>query len=79
VREREHCRLRNRLSPEATEKLVYVHPNSKLAAAVRDADELTMLARDNEEVQPVPLARRSSGVVPGLARARARPGQIDTL
>ena len=36
---------------------------------------LSMFAWDNEDVLPVSLVRRSSGVVPGLAR----PGQVDTL
>ena len=34
----------NMLSPKTTEKLVHVYSNSKMAAAVRDADELKMLA-----------------------------------
>ena len=33
-----------------TEKLVYVYSNSKMAATVRDADELKMFAWDNEDV-----------------------------
>ena len=41
-------KIRNQLSPETTEKLVYVCPNGKMAATVRDADELKMLAWDNE-------------------------------
>ena len=36
--------------PETTEKLVYVYSNSKMAATVRDADELKMFAWDNEDV-----------------------------
>ena len=43
-------KIRNKLSPETTEKLVYVHSKSKMAAAVRDADELKMFAWDNEDV-----------------------------
>ena len=34
--------ISNKLSPETTEKLVYVYSNSKMAATVRDADELKM-------------------------------------
>ena len=43
-------KIRNKLSPETTEKLVYVYSNSKMAATVRDADELKMFAWDNEDV-----------------------------
>ena len=43
-------KIHNKLSPETTEKLVYVYLNSKMAAAVCDADELKMFAWDNENV-----------------------------
>ena len=43
-------KIRHKLSPKITEKLVYVYSNSKMAAAVRDADELKMFAWDNEDV-----------------------------
>jgi hypothetical protein len=36
--------------PCYTEKLVYVYSNRKMAATVRDADELKMFAWDNEDV-----------------------------
>ena len=39
-----HSKLRNRLEPATTEKLVYVYSNSKMVAATRDANELKMLA-----------------------------------
>ena len=68
-------KIRNKLSPETNENLVYVYSNSKMAAAVRDADELKTFAWDNEDVWPVSLVWRGSDVVPGLAR----PGQVDTL
>ena len=45
-----HAKFCNKLGPETTEKLVYVYSNSKMAATVRDADELKMLAWDNEDV-----------------------------
>ena len=44
-----HSKIRNRLEPATTEKLVYVYSNSKMAAATRDADELKMFAWDNED------------------------------
>ena len=56
----------NKLSPETTEKLVYVYSNSKMAAAVSNADELKMFAWDNEDLLPVSLVLRSSDVVPCL-------------
>ena len=37
-------KISNKLSTKTTEKLVYVYSN------VRDADELKMFARDNEDV-----------------------------
>ena len=40
-----------------------------MAAAISDADELKMFARDDEDVKPVSLVRRSSGVAPSLAPA----------
>ena len=43
-------KIRSKLSPETTEKIVYVYSNSKMAATVRDADELKMFAWDNEDV-----------------------------
>ena len=45
-----HSKIRNRLEPETTEKVVYVYSNSKMVAATRDADELKMFAWDNEDV-----------------------------
>ncbi len=49
-----HPKIRNRLDPATTEKLVYVYSNSKMAAATRDgsgdADELKMFAWDNEDI-----------------------------
>ena len=45
-----HTKIRNKLGPETTEKLVYVYSNSKMAAGIRDADELKMFAWDNEDV-----------------------------
>ena len=39
-----HSKIRNRLEPATTEKLVYVYSNSKMVAATRDANELKMLA-----------------------------------
>ena len=45
-----HSKIRNRLDPATTEKLVYVYSNSKMVAATRDADELKMFAWDNEDV-----------------------------
>ena len=44
-----HMKICNKLGPETTEKLVYVYSNSKMAATVRDADELKMSAWDNED------------------------------
>ncbi len=44
-----HSKIRNRLEPETTEKLVYVYSNIKMVAATRDADELKMFAWDNED------------------------------
>ena len=43
-------KIRNKLSPATTEKLVHVYSNRKMAATVRDADELKMFAWDNEDV-----------------------------
>ena len=43
-------KILTKLSPETTEKLVYVYLNSKMAAAVDDAYELKMFAWDNEDV-----------------------------
>jgi hypothetical protein len=45
-----HSKIRNRLEPATTEKLVYVYSNSKMVAATSDADQLKMFARDNEDV-----------------------------
>ncbi len=45
-----HSKIRNRLDPTTTEKLVYVYSNSKMVAATRDADELKMFAWDNEDI-----------------------------
>ncbi len=45
-----HSKMRNRRDPATTEKLVYVYSNNKMAAAPRDADELKMFARDDEDV-----------------------------
>ena len=36
-------KIRNRLEPATTEKLVYVYSDSKMVAATRDADELNLL------------------------------------
>ena len=44
-----HTRIRNRLVPATTEKLVYVYSNSKMVAATRDADELKVFAWDIED------------------------------
>ena len=38
-----HSKIRNRLEPATTKKLVYVYSNSKMVAATRDADKLKML------------------------------------
>ena len=48
-----HSKIRNRLEPATTEKLVYVYSNSKMVAATRelDANELKVLAWDNEDAQ----------------------------
>ena len=45
-----HTKIHNKLGPETNEKLVYVYSNSKMAATIRDADELEMFAWDNEDV-----------------------------
>ena len=45
-----NTKICNKLGPETTEKLVYVYSNSKMAATVRDTDELKMSAWDNEDV-----------------------------
>ena len=45
-----HTKIRNRLDPATTEKLVYVYSNSKMVAGTRDTDELKMFAWDNEDV-----------------------------
>ena len=45
-----HSKIRSRLDPATTEKLVYVYSNSKMVAATRDADELKIFAWDNEDV-----------------------------
>ena len=46
-----HSKIRNRLDPATSERLVYyVYSNSKMAAATRDADELKMFAWDNEDI-----------------------------
>ena len=42
-------KIRNRLDPATTEKLVYVYTNTKMAASIRDADKLKMFAWDNED------------------------------
>ena len=39
-----HSKIRNRLEPATTEKLVYVYSNSKMVAATISANELRMLA-----------------------------------
>ena len=41
-----HSKILNRLD---TEKLVYVYSNNNMVAATRDADELKMVAWDNED------------------------------
>ena len=45
-----HAKIRNRLNPVTTEKLVYAYSNSRLVASTRDADKLKMFAWDNEDV-----------------------------
>lgn len=45
-----HTKIRNRLDPATTEKLVYVYSNSKMVAGTRDTDELKTFAWDNEDV-----------------------------
>ena len=45
-----HTKICNKLGPETTEKLVYVYSNSKMAATVRNADELKMFAWNNEDM-----------------------------
>ena len=67
--------LSNKLSPETTEKLVYVYSNSKMASAVSDAKKLKMFAWDNDYVLPVSLVLCGSCVVLSLAC----PSQVDTL
>ena len=44
-----HSKIRNRLEPATTEKLVYVYSNSKMVAATRDADKVKMFPWDNED------------------------------
>ena len=44
-----HTKIRNRLEPATTEKLVYVYSNSKMVAATRDADELKVFDWDIED------------------------------
>ena len=62
-----HSKFCNKLGPETNEKLVFVYSKSKMAATVREADELKMFAWDNEDVQP------------SLVSCQALPGQPDTL
>ena len=45
-----HTKIRNRLDPATTEKLVCVYSNSKLVASSCDADKLKMFAWDSEDV-----------------------------
>ena len=47
-----HSKIRNKLAPETTEKLVYVYSNRRLVSKICDSDELKMFAWDklNEEV-----------------------------
>ena len=42
-----HRNILNKLGPETT---VYVYTNSKMAAAIHDANELKMFAWDNEDM-----------------------------
>jgi hypothetical protein len=42
-----HSKIRNRLEPVTTEKLLYIYPNTKMVASIHDADELKMFAWDN--------------------------------
>ena len=42
-------KIRNKLEPATTEKLVYVYSNSKMVATTRDADELKVFAWDIED------------------------------
>ena len=49
-----HSKIRNRLEPASTEKLVYVYSNSKMVAATSVADKLKigimkMTGRENED------------------------------
>ena len=67
---RVQTKIRNKLSPETTEKVVYVNSNSNTAATVRDADELNMFAWDNEDVEP----RNASVITTPLCAAW--PGQV---
>jgi hypothetical protein len=44
-----HSKIRNRLELATTEKRVYIYPNTKLVASIRNADELKIFAWDNED------------------------------
>ncbi len=61
-----HSKIRNKLAPETTKKLVYVYSNRKLVSKIEDTDELKMFAWEklNEDVE----AR--------IARTVARPMQL---
>jgi hypothetical protein len=47
-----HSKVRNKLAPETTEKLVFVYSNRKLVTKIQDKDELKMFAWDklNEDI-----------------------------
>ena len=49
-------KILNKISPETTEKVVYVYSNSKMAATVHDAYELKMFAWDNEDASVASVA-----------------------
>ena len=77
-----HSKLRNRLEPATTEKLVYVYSNSKMVAATRDANEIKMLAwavhlmKSTAAMRPHVILRHTAlrtGHSPGEARVAESP------
>ena len=44
-----HSKVRNKLEPATTEKLVYVYANSKIVSETRDSGDLKMFAWDDKE------------------------------
>ena len=79
-----HSKLRNRLEPATTEKLVYVYSNSKMVAATRDANELKMLAwavhlmKSTAAMRPHVILRHTAlrtGHSPGEARVAESPSR----